>query len=428
MSADDVEHPELRATGLTRQVGRYRLERELGRGSMGVVYLGYDPLVERAVALKVAHEPGYRDSTTRQMFRTLFFNEMRAASILCHPNIVEVLDVGVEGDAYFIAMEYVEGGLTLENWCHADRLLPIDEALVLVARCARALDYAHQRGVIHRDVKPGNILYSADGEVKLADFSVALLTDPSIDETQLLAPVGSPLYMAPEQFRAEGVTHQSDVFSLGNVLYELLTGRLPFAADTLAALTHNVLSEAPAPVSRWRPGVPPEVEDIVNRALARDPLNRFDDAMALADALDAAAGLGNLGGSPDSTTYRADQLAGMSFFTEFGRGQLWELLRCSDWIECDAGTTVTSARSDDAGLYLVVEGEVRSASAQYPTGACFNAKAFSGVSPADVDAVTVGRTVLLRIEPERLSLAELSCRLRLHEALLKALLRAPLDD
>ena len=181
-------------------------------------------------------------------------------------------------------------------------------------------------------------------------------------------------------------------------------------------------------MSRWRAGVPVEAEDIVNRALVRDPANGFDDAMALADALDVAAGCSQSDVSSNSPGHRAFRLQELAFFAEFGRGQLWKLLSCSDWIECEAGSGVTHPQTDDAGLYVVLEGGVHTVLVDYELGACFNAKAFSGVSQPDREAVASADTTLLRIEPERLTLGELSCRLRLHQALLRSLLSGNAAD
>lgn len=157
--------------------------REIGRGTTGVVYLGQDPLQQRPVALKVAREPEERDESARALFRSLFFNEMRTATILSHPNIVKVLDAGVDGTNHYIAMEYIDGSATLEQWCRQDNLLLVERAAEVVLKCALALDHAHRQGVIHRDVKPANILLAPNGDVKLGDFSVALLTDPRVEET-----------------------------------------------------------------------------------------------------------------------------------------------------------------------------------------------------------------------------------------------------
>ena len=148
--------------------------------------------------------------------------------------------------------------------------MPLERAVETILKCAQALDYAHRQGVIHRDIKPGNVLITPTGEAKLADFSVALLTDPGIKETQVKRPVGSPVYMAPESLRNVGVSARSDLFSLGNVLYELVTGRLPFAAETVAGVTHKVMTLDPAPLSDWRSGVPEGLQSVVQK-LARDP-------------------------------------------------------------------------------------------------------------------------------------------------------------
>jgi serine/threonine protein kinase len=186
-------------------------------------------------------------------YRKLFFNEAKVAGKLRHPNIVGVFDAGVEGDVCYIVMEMIFGGRTLFDHCQPDSLLPIEDVVRVIFKSARALDYAHRQGVIHRDVKPRNILLTEDGEVKLSDFSIALRTQGDATDTQVHGYIGSPLYMSPEQVKDDTITNQTDIFSLGVVMYELLTGRHPFAADNLPAIAHRITEKIPTPLLEMRP-------------------------------------------------------------------------------------------------------------------------------------------------------------------------------
>lgn len=208
--------------------------REIGRGSMGTVYLGHDPFNGRDVALKIAHPEDNAKDSGRGRYRKLFFNEAKVSGRLKHPNILEVYDAGIEDDIWYIVMEYIQSGRTLHSHSTPDSLLPMKDVVRQVFRCANALDYAHRRGVIHRDIKPRNILVTEDDEVKLGDFSIALTTLRDVTEsTQIHGYVGSPLYMSPEQIQMHNATHQTDLFSLGMVLFEMLTGQHPFKANSL---------------------------------------------------------------------------------------------------------------------------------------------------------------------------------------------------
>ncbi|MBT6277664.1 MAG: protein kinase [Chromatiales bacterium] len=398
-------------------VGRYHVLEPIGHGTMGTVYLGHDPFHDRPVALKIAHQPPYRNRATTDLYKTLFINEMRAAGMLPPPNIIEVLDAGTDGDRYYIAMEYIDGGRTLDHWCAGGRLLPLERVAEVVLKCAQALDYAHRKGVIHRDVKPSNVLVSRSGEIKLADFSVALLTDSKIDETQLLDLVGSPAYMSPEQLCDESITHQSDLFSLGNMLYELLTGRLPFAAETVAGVTHKVLNLEPPPVSRWRDDVPESLERIVRRALARNLVDRYANALEMAAELSMA-----FSGLHDPLATRAvegrvDALKRLNFFAEFRDAEIWELLRWAQWREFAAGETLVTEGTDDDTVYVLVDGTVDvskggKAVRNLPPGECFGEMTYlsSLKRSATVTACTPVSVLLLNAD----TIAKASMRCQVH--------------
>lgn len=270
-------------TGAPRQLGRYVIEKKLGRGAMGAVYLARDPRINRAVALKVIPiEKEFEDEELKEA-RLRFFREAESAGRLTHPNIITVFDCGEDKHLAYIAMEYLQG-TSLTYFKDPKKLLAPRKALELCARTADALDYAHNAGVIHRDIKPANLLYNArDDVLKISDFGVARLTDNNRTKTGIV--LGTPMYMSPEQLGAETLTGHSDLFSLGVTLYELLTGEVPFKATNIALLMKKITSEDPAPVSNRRPGVPPSVDTVLFKALAKRPEDRFANGADLAMAL-----------------------------------------------------------------------------------------------------------------------------------------------
>ena len=267
-------------------IGRYRLLEEIGRGSVGRVYAAYDPNVGRRVALKVLVPPAAADARSDAVLRERFVTEARAAGGLDHPGIVVVHDADVdpERDLAFIAMELLEGD-SLANLLESGRL-PAERACAIVAQVAEALDYAHERGVVHRDVKPANILIADDGRVKLADFGVAKVLAASHTVTGMI--LGSPAYMSPEQVKSEVIDGRSDLFSLGVVLYECLYGARPFRGESMAAVVHDICEAEPVFPRGLETGVSPALRAVVAMALSKDREKRFATGADLADALRTA--------------------------------------------------------------------------------------------------------------------------------------------
>lgn len=279
MSAEGLQKPVL---------GRYEVERELGRGAMGLVYLGRDPKIGRTVAIKtMALSREFEDEALVEV-RERFFREAETAGRLDHPNIVTVYDAGEEQDLAYIAMDYLKG-VSLAEFCKSDNLLPPGEALRVAAQVADALDYAHSQNVVHRDVKPANIIYDRDsGTVKVTDFGVACLTDSSKTKTGTV--LGSPSYMSPEQFAGIKVDGRSDIFSLGVTLFQLLTGKLPFTGDSFPTLMYRIANEKHPDVRKLRKGVPACVSRIINKALQKEAERRYLNGAKFAEALRRCAG------------------------------------------------------------------------------------------------------------------------------------------
>lgn len=289
-------------------LGRYVIERVLGRGAMGVVYLAFDPRIERKVALKAIRRPAGGDDATHEL-TARFLNEARAAGRLVHPNIVAVYDYGEDGDTAFITMEYVRGeslAVRLAQHAHAgSRLNPVNSLRWFVP-LLDALDYAHEAGVVHRDIKPANLLIAPRGECKIADFGIAHLDSSALTQTGTL--LGTPSYMSPEQFSGDAVDARTDLFSAAVVLYEMLTGVCPFTG-TPGAVMRKILDDTPPAPTEVAPGLPAYVDELVMKAMAKRPDARFASArawrVALVDALATeavnAGAAGAAGDDPDRT-------------------------------------------------------------------------------------------------------------------------------
>jgi serine/threonine-protein kinase len=269
----DIELPTL---------GRYELEKELGRGAMGVVYLGKDPKINRLVAIKTLDYSQFSSKEIKSI-KSRFFREAEAAGRLSHPNIVTVYDVGDEEDFAFIAMDYVPG-VSLGEFTQADKLLPVAEVYRLIAEVAETLDYAHSQNIVHRDIKPSNIMYNPDtGQFKVTDFGIARITDSVRTRTGSF--MGSPSYMSPEQMTGSRVDGASDIYALGVSFYQLLTGALPFKADNLGNLAYKITHEKHKSIRDHRSDLPSSATRIVNKCLQKKPENRFKNGHEMAVAL-----------------------------------------------------------------------------------------------------------------------------------------------
>ena len=262
------------------EIGRYRIVGQLGSGAMGVVYRGYDPLLERTVAIKTIKLD--LPPEEREAFEQRFFQEAKSAGRLNHPNIVTVYDAGQAGDMTYIAMEFLEGR-DLRQLMVKDKPIPPELAVDIVTGIAEGLAYAHRHGVVHRDVKPANIMILQNGSVKLADFGIAHLQSGT--KTHTTTVLGTPTYMAPEQFAGKPVDGRSDIFSLGVVLYELLTGRAPFDADTVAGVMYRVVRKPARAPSSILHLDHPWFDYILSKALAKEPENRYQTASEFATDL-----------------------------------------------------------------------------------------------------------------------------------------------
>ena len=343
-------------------MGKYELIEEIGRGAMARVFRVRDTFSERVVAVKIARpDASHRGERRARIARKLFFNEARAAGLLEHPNIVELLDAGVQDHVRYLVMEYIPGGRTLYEHVSPSTLLPVDDVVVKMLRLAIAFDYAHRRGVIHRDVKPRNIFLDPAQTVKIGDFGVAMVIDAGVDETQVTGYVGSPLYMSTEQIRGETVSTQADLFALGTVMYELLCGCHPFAAGSIDAILRKITRESHVPVTAHRPDVPPVLSRIVDRTLKKHPAGRYQTGLDLAGDLSLIYDHVSVSNSVMTVSERFEAARLLEFFEPFSDAEIWEVLQACQWLNRAAGGRIVGMEHELDAFYVVVRGQVAQA-------------------------------------------------------------------
>ena len=278
------ERPAVAAVTEMDRLGRYQLEREIGRGAMGIVYLGRDTAINRMVAIKAIPLASEFSDAELTEARARFFREAETAGRLNHPNIVTIYDVGEERGLAYIAMEYLKGH-HLSDYTKSHNLLEPRKILDIAARTAEALGFAHKQQVVHRDIKPANLMYDASTDVlKITDFGIARLSDAGTTRTGIV--LGTPSFMSPEQLEGRTVTGHSDLFSLGVSLFQLLTGQLPFTADSMTGLMQQIAEAPHPPLRAFRPDLPACVESVIDRALAKNPEARYDSGAQMAAALE----------------------------------------------------------------------------------------------------------------------------------------------
>lgn len=256
------------------RLGRYEVLGEIGQGAMGVVYKARDPLIDRIVAIKTINLGLALDE--KEEYEGRFYQEAKAAGRLSHPNIVTIYDVGKNGDVAYIAMEFLEGR-ELRDIMNDDGLLSVDQVLDIVAQVAQGLAYAHEHDIVHRDIKPSNVMVVRDGHVKITDFGIARMASSAV-QTQTGMVLGSPKYMSPEQVMGKAIDQRSDIFSLGVMLYEMLTGQAPFNGDNVNAIMYQTLNAIPVPPNSLNPQVPEMINFIVAKALAKKVEDRYRNA------------------------------------------------------------------------------------------------------------------------------------------------------
>ena len=406
------------------RIGKYYVIHEVGRGSTGTVFLSHDPFYGRDVAIKVYHSSSGEDAEGRNA-RRMFLGEAHMIGKLQHPNIVPIYDAGEEDGRRYIVTEHIHGARTLSAYCRTGSLLPIDQVVNIVYKCAKALHYAHSRGVVHRDIKPSNILLTQDGDVRIVDFGIALVSDSEISRLEGVA--GSPAYMSPEQVQGHELDPRSDLYSLGAVMYEMLCGQRPFRAGALGKLLRQVVQSAPEPLREVRPEVPEELAAVVDRALQKEPGKRYRNGAEFAADLTRVHQKLRAAQSDIDDEERFAVLRKLRFFHDFSHAEIREVMRSGCWMDCQPSEPVLRPGDTDDRFYVVVSGRVRVSRGgevigRIETGGCFGEAGFAEGSRRDSVIEAEGQVTLLKVTATLLEQASISCQLRFHKVFLRELI------
>ena len=401
---------------LPEKLGKYEIHHAIGRGSMGIVYEGFDPFSHRKVAVKVAITEALKDPEAGDRYRTMFFNEAYTAGMLKHPNIVEIIDAGTEDDICYIVMELVEGGETLKPYCKPDNLLPIKQVIEIVFKCAKALDYAHRNGIVHRDIKPTNILLSKDFDIKIGDFSIAHMASLEKTDTMPMGFIGSPRYMSPEQVQEDMVGNQTDLFSLGIIMYELLTGKHPFSTDSFSRLIFKIINEQQAPMRGIRVDLPEILDKIVYHAMQKDIKKRYKMGM------DFAADLSLAFDYLDSTEEQVDlqeryqEVKKLDFFKDFTEAQIWEIMGSCHWQVFNEGNAIIKQGEIDDSFFIIISGTVNilrdeTNIGELKAGDCFGEMGYLAKEKRTAKVVAKDKVSVMKINDSAMQQVSKDCQL-----------------
>ncbi len=406
------------------KVGKYELRGEIGRGACGVVYRGFDPFVQREVAVKVAIadsmlRTGSNDERT-------FFAEARAAGMLQHPHIVSLYDAGVEGDLSYIVMEFVDGDTLLPLCRGKGPRASVERVIDIAFKCAKALDYAHSRGVLHRDIKPSNIMVTREGVPKLMDFSIAEIASLA-SQTPQTGVVGSPLYMAPEQVRRETLGPATDLYALGAVMFQLLTGTPPFAQTDMQALFAAIRTQPAPRIRSLRADVPDAVSDIVDRLLRKEPSQRFASGQELATALIRQFDQLRLAGAQIARRESRDSLRRLHFFSQFSDGDVDEILNASAMTTYAPGQKIIEEGAIDNAFFIIALGSAEVSKAgkllhRLERGDCVGEFAFLSAVRRTASVVAATQVLALKINATVLEQVSTDCQLRFYKVFTQTLI------
>jgi eukaryotic-like serine/threonine-protein kinase len=411
------------------RIGKYVIREELGRGTAGVVYKSYDPFVQRDVAVKVARHQGEEAGPPEDTEEgRAFFSEARAAGLLQHPHIVSLFDAGVEGDLFYLVMEYVEGQ-TLAPLCRSEAPRPpLDRVVDVVYKCAKALDFAHSKGILHRDIKPSNIMINAAGLPKIMDFSIAEINSDNPSHFALTPSLlGSPMYMSPEQARMQRLTPASDLYSLGVVMYQLITGQPLFRARDLPSLL-SLIERQPAPrVETLRKDVPGELCNLLAKLLAKNPRERPQSGNELAAELAMIFDRLRVQGRQLVRRDNSDSLRRLRFFDRFTPGEVEEILNVGTLAHYSAHAMITHEGEVDNAFYIIVLGsaEMRMGGRllhKLNKGDCFGEAGFVSASRSTCSVISDSQVLALKVVDSRLEQCSEPCQLRFYKTFLEAMI------
>ena len=403
-----------------QRIGKFALIQRLGKGSSGTVYKALDTFSGDEVALKVLDESLFRGDGINELSRQQFMNEASLAGRLQHPHIASILEACIEKNSGYIAVEYVPGG-DLSRAVQPDGLLKIEEVFEIAFKCCGALDYAHRQGIIHRDIKPANLMVSEGTQIKIVDFGAALLTNTQHTQIQ---DVGTPSYMSPEQVRGASLSHASDMFSLGVVLYGLFTGQRPFTGETVTQLLVNIVEKDPPLPSEWRPELDREVDRILMRMLRKDPEKRYASWADLAFDL-AEIGRFSVYVKEISDREKFTALRGFKPLELLNDAEIWELVHVSYWVRVPSQTVIMKEGDKGAELMFLASGEVKVVKQGrllnvLRTGSYFGEMAHvkAGQMPRQATVETMTDALIAEFRPAAMKKLSLNCQLQLSQSLL----------
>jgi serine/threonine protein kinase len=406
------------AAAIPKQLGKYTIGRELGRGASGIVYLANDPFANRDVAVKVYTADTEMEESKAKLYRKLFFNEAHMAGKLVHPNVLPIYDAGEEKGLCYVVMMYLENYEPLTPHVRPDNLLPVKKVVEIFFAMAKALDYAHRNGVVHRDIKPANVMMGPEGQVMIVDFGVA--KNLVSQSTQISGIVGTPRYMSPEQVRDEDVTNQTDLFSMGVMTHEMLTGVPAFFGDSLPSLTHQIINIDPPPVAQLRADVPDALNKIIMRCLKKNLKQRYKTGMDIAG--DLINVFDNLSSQAEeiSEQERYNQLSQLSFFSEFAQPETWEIMRAGIWKNFKAGEVVVKEGELDDSFFVIVSGDVYVQKGKTPLGSlkagdCFGEMGYLSKIKRTATVRAKTDVSLLRVNATLMERASRDCQLRFYK-------------
>jgi len=402
-------------------IGKYEVIKKLGDGATSEVYLCHDPFNNRDVAVKLVVEERIHDSEAGKLTKKLFITEASLAGKLLHPHIVQIYDAVVDDKMNYIVMEYVPGG-TLERFCDPANLMPIDKMVEIIFKCTGALDFAHKLGVTHRDIKPANILLSGETDIKISDFGAALMT--SADMTQVTG-IGSPAYMSPEQIKEQSLDHRTDIYSLGVVMYQLLTGVLPFQASNNFSMMYQITNVEPPLPSSHREEIPLAVDRIVRKAMQKDLDRRYASWGEFSFDLAEAFRGGHLAIRTQEVaeTEKFNTMRALSFFTDFTDAELWEVMHISTWANLPEGTVIMKDGEPGDFFCILASGEAKVTKRKkllnvLTPGECFGEMAYLARTGNErtADVSTMSDSQVIRIRTADLEKASDVCRNRFDRA------------
>ena len=417
------------------RIGKYRVIRRLGEGTTSEVFLCHDEFNDRQVAVKRVRPNVLTDAQDGHVFSRFFASEAALAGLLHHPNVVDIYDAVPDPSAPYVVMEYVPG-TTLRAYCQPGHLLPLEQIVEIGFKCAMALGYCYRQGLIHRDVKPANILaLEANGvvsDVNISDFGSAL--NLASDSTQVHR-VGSLAYMSPEQLDGSQLDARADIYSLGAVLYHLIAGRPPFDAQVQSAMMHQIYHQTPPPLTKLRAGVSPTVDAVIQRALNKDPAQRYRGWDEFAQALSALISQqhvprGHLQGVLDSERFTL--LRSLDFFANFGDVELWEVVHRAKWQRHDFGQALYRKGEEGNTFHIIAKGELEvfrdgQKVAQLGAGTSVGEMAYLAPSPDlrrhSTDVIVTETATTISFTPETLAQLSPGCRHLFDEGFIRVLVR-----